>query len=263
MPLEIAITRMAATSEAEKKQQASAGEHVTQGNNSDHVDIFFGVRGSRVSVDHGYALYGAIARVLETPDAIANGLTNDDALTNGAGWLHHSDEVSLHLLRGVHDLRGWLLLGSRARFGLRLPAALIPKVLPLAGKRLVLPSHNAGPGDSLRVGVPHVQALRPAPTLAARLVTTKNGQDEQRFDREIIRQLSELGITTAPPIRGRRRVLRIKDRAIVGYSVRIEGLSAAESLRLQEHGLGGRRKMGCGMFLPIRGGDTRGSETRE
>jgi hypothetical protein len=25
------------------------------------IDIFFGVRGSRVSVDHGYALYGAVA----------------------------------------------------------------------------------------------------------------------------------------------------------------------------------------------------------
>ena len=109
-------------------------------------------------------------------------------------------------------------------------------------------------GDSLRVGVPHVQALRPAPVLAARLVTTRNGQDEQRFDREIIRQLSELGIT-APPSRGRRRVLRIKDKTVIGYGVRIEGLSTAESLRLQEHGLGGRRKMGCGMFVPVRGGD--------
>jgi CRISPR-associated protein Cas6 len=196
------------------------------------IDIFFGVRGSRLSVDHGYALYGAVARVLETPNALAND-----------GWLHHSDEVGLHLLRGAHGSHGRLLLGPRASFGLRLPAALIPKVLPLAGKRLVVA------GDSLRVGVPHVQALWPAPVLAARLVTTRNGQDEQRFDREIIRQLSELGIT-APPSRGRRRVLRIKDKTVIGYGVRIEGLSAAE--------LGGRRKMGCGMFVPVRGGDMAG-----
>jgi CRISPR-associated protein Cas6 len=202
------------------------------------VDIFFGVRGSRVPVDHGYALYGAVARVLET----------HDALTNGAGWLHQSDQVGLHLLRGAHGSHGRLLLGPRASFGLRLPAALIPKVLALAGKRLVIA------GDSLRVGVPHVQALRPAPVLAARLVTTRNGQDEQRFDREILRQLRELEIT-APPIRGRRRVLRIKDKTVVGYGVRIEGLSTAESLRLQEHGLGGRRKMGCGVFVPMRGSE--------
>jgi CRISPR-associated protein Cas6 len=197
------------------------------------VDIFFGVRGSRVSADHGYALYGALARVLETPEG---------------AWFHQLDQVGLHLLRGAYDPRGQLLLGPRARFGLRLPAALIPKVLALAGKRLVIG------GDTLRVGVPHVQALRPAPALAARMVTTRNGQDEGRFDREIARQLSALEIA-ASPIRGRRRIVRIKDKTVVGYGVRIAGLNAAESLRLQEHGLGGRRKMGCGVFVPVRGSE--------
>ena len=194
------------------------------------IDVFFGVRGSRVSADHGYALYGAVARVLETPE---------DA------WLHQLGEVGLHLVRGAYDRRGRLLLGPRARFGLRLPAALIPKVLALAGKRLVVG------GDTLRVSVPHVQALRPAPVLAARLVTTRNGQDERRFDLEIARQLSGLGVTVSA-IRGRRRVVRIKNNTVVGYSVRVAGLNAAESRRLQEHGLGGRRKMGCGVFVPVR-----------
>jgi hypothetical protein len=53
-------------------------------------------------------------------------------------------------------------------------AAPIPKVLALAGKRVVIG------GEILQLGVPHVQALRPAPVLAARLVTTRNGQDEPR-----------------------------------------------------------------------------------
>ena len=38
----------------------------------------------------------------------------------------------------------------------------------------------------------------------------------------------------------------------MGYAVHIGGLNAAESLRLQEQGLGGRRKMGCGVFVPVR-----------
>jgi CRISPR-associated protein Cas6 len=53
--------------------------------------------------------------------------------------------------------------------------------------------------------------------------------------------------------RGRRRVVRIKDKTVVGYGVHVAGLNAAESLCLQEHGLGGRRKMGCGVFVPVRG----------
>ena len=81
--------------------------------------------------------------------------------------------------------------------------------------------------------------------------TTRNGQCERRFDEEIARQLTGLGITVSA-MRGRRRVFRIKDKTVVGYGVRIAGLNATESLRLQEHGLGGRRKMGCGVFVPVR-----------
>jgi Cas6 Crispr len=49
------------------------------------------------------------------------------------------------------------------------------------------------------------------------------------------------------------RVVRIKDKTVVGYGVRVAGLNVEESLRLQEHGLGGRRKLGCGVFVPVRG----------
>lgn len=48
-----------------------------------------------------------------------------------------------------------------------------------------------------------------------------------------------------------RRLLRIKDRRMVGYAVQVTGLTAEESIKLQEHGLGGRQKMGCGFFVPM------------
>ena len=126
------------------------------------VDVFFGVRGKDPLLDHGYALYSAIARTLETSED---------------GWFHRSDQVGLHLVRGLYSGPRRLAPGRRACFGLRLPASLIPKVLPLAGKSL-----EVG-GDRLRVGVPQVAALRPAPVLFARIVTTRNGQEVERFDR--------------------------------------------------------------------------------
>jgi CRISPR-associated protein Cas6 len=51
--------------------------------------------------------------------------------------------------------------------------------------------------------------------------------------------------------RGKRRTLRIKDKEVVGYEVKLEGLTVAESLNIQEQGLGGRRHMGCGVFVPM------------
>ncbi len=43
---------------------------------------------------------------------------------------------------------------------------------------------------------------------------------------------------------------RIKEVRIVGFALLVEGLRPDESLRLQEVGLGGRRHLGCGVFVP-------------
>ena len=38
---------------------------------------------------------------------------------------------------------------------------------------------------------------------------------------------------------------------MVAYSLHVVGLTAEESVLLQEEGLGGRRRMGCGVFTPL------------
>ena len=48
--------------------------------------------------------------------------------------------------------------------------------------------------------------------------------------------------------------MRVKGQVIVGFAVQVKGLSAADSLKLQADGLGGRRRLGCGFFLPVRAG---------
>ena len=203
------------------------------------VDIFFVVTGKQVPADHGYALFSAVSRILESPDD---------------QWLHGNANVGLHLIRGVYDGNGKLLLSGNARMGLRLPMELLPKTLKLAGKRLELD------GCCIRVGVSRSAALVPKNTLYARTVTTKNGADSERFDAEIRRQMDALDIRGKPLRISKsdsenyvpgRRVFRVGNKTIVGYSMLVTELSAEESIRLQEHGLGGRRRMGCGMFLPF------------
>lgn len=51
---------------------------------------------------------------------------------------------------------------------------------------------------------------------------------------------------------GKRRTIRIRDKEVVGYEVILEGLTADESLAIQTTGLGGRRHMGCGVFVALR-----------
>ncbi len=82
-------------------------------------------------------------------------------------------------------------------------------------------------------------------------MTTKNGHNEERFKQEITRQLHQLKIKGKFTL-GKRRTFKVHGKQVVGYSLLVSELTAEESIVLQEHGLGGRRKMGCGFFEPWR-----------
>lgn len=207
-----------------------------------HLDLAFTLTTQQpIPADHGYALYGAISRHL--PE------------------VHRENGFGVHPIRGRQAGDRTLMLMPWSTLTLRVPDGQIAPLLPLAGKSL-----RIGPA-TLRVGVPEVQALVPAPTLRSRLVIIKiahvdpaSALNEDQFVAAVRKQLDALGISAAatPVIpldkegRPRRRTLRIKHREIVGYELVIEGLTAEESLTLQTHGLGGRRHMGCGVFVPVR-----------
>jgi CRISPR-associated protein Cas6 len=155
----------------------------------------------------------------------------------------------------------------QSRLILRLAAGSIPNVLPLAGKRLEID------GAIVRVGVPAVHALRPASSVASRLVVIRGFMTAEPFLDAVRRQLDALGVSGTPRLMARRRsqsiegregardpyvrrTLRIHDREIVGYALRVDGLEPEESIVLQQAGVGGRRHFGCGVCLPVRTGGT-------
>ena len=208
------------------------------------VDLAFPLVGERVALDHGYALYGALCRV--------------------APGLHQAAWLGVHPLGGTQVDEATLQLGRRSQLRLRLPADRIGEVLPLAGARLDVS------GASLMVGAPSVHTLLPVPSLDARVVAIKltraprrRNEDlgrealdvagfAERYAAEIKRQLEAIGIGGPFELRGRRS-LTVGGRRVVGYSVRVIGLGADESIALQEKGIGGKRRMGCGVFRPTRG----------
>ena len=95
-------------------------------------------------------------------------------------------------------------------------------------------------------------------------MTFKNARSPEEFLATARAKLTELGVAGEPQLpvhpdgaragEPRRRVVRVKGRAIVGYALVVAGLSAADSLALQESGLGGRTRMGCGFLVPLKGG---------
>ena len=187
------------------------------------IDLAFRLTGSAVPVDHGYALYAALSRIL--PE------------------IHAAKDIGVQPIRGVYSGNGTLHLTDFSRLILRLPDEQIQAYLKLAGKRLAVDEHP------LSVGVPEVRTLRPVARLRARLVTIKGFLKEEEFLAAAKRQLEQLGIKGQAYL-GARRTFRVRDKQVVGFEVAVTGLTVEDSVRLQENGLGGRRKMGCGVFVP-------------
>ena len=82
--------------------------------------------------------------------------------------------------------------------------------------------------------------------------------DAEKFAEAVRRQLDTLEISERVILTiGKRRTLKIRDKEVVGFEVILEGLTASESIILQEHGLGGRRHMGCGVFVTVKNPETK------
>jgi len=188
-----------------------------------HLDLAFRLTGTRIPVDHGYALYASVSRVLPGIHADAN--------------------VGIHPVRGRYMGGDTLQLSGLSRLILRLPDSRIPSVLKLAGKTLEVGGYRLG------IGVPEIRPLRSVSALRSRVVTIKGFMQDADFLAAAERQRVSLGVKGALRL-GERRTVRVKDKQVVGFAVFVDELDAESSIRLQERGLGGRRHMGCGVFVP-------------
>jgi CRISPR-associated protein Cas6 len=197
------------------------------------IDLAFDLQGTTISLDYGYALFGAISRIVPQ--------------------MHGDRRIGVHPIRGVRLAPRRLTLVPQSKLRLRMPSEEIGTYLAIAGTRLELD------GSSLHVGIPRVEPLKPSSSLISRLVTIGRLIEPSAFAVSVRNQMSALGVQgelgllpNSDPARAgepARRVIRIKERRIVGYAVCVSGLTAEESLIIQEKGLGSRRRMGCGLFV--------------
>jgi CRISPR-associated protein Cas6 len=100
------------------------------------------------------------------------------------------------------------------------------------------------------VGAPQIYLLKRSAILYSRIVTIKGYTEPEPFMGAVRRKLQELNVVGEPVV-GPRRVLKVGDQTIVGFAVAVSELSDQASIVLQERGIGGRRRMGCGIFFPV------------
>jgi hypothetical protein len=80
-----------------------------------------------------------------------------------------------------------------------------------------------------------------------------NADDEDAFLGVAAKLLEELDILVRKMLPGKITVIDTPDGPLATRSLLLADLSAEESLRLQQRGLGPGRYFGCGLFIPCKG----------
>lgn len=197
------------------------------------VELSFGVIGQTLPADHGYGLYSAIAHICSD--------------------LHDQENVSILTIPGEPDHKGKIHLSQSSQLRIRLPyePEKISLILSLAGQQLTIGGH------AIRLNIPQIFPLRPVDKLRSRIVTIKKFQEPEPFKEAAQRQLDALGIqgNLILPLNESgepsRKAIKIKTYSVVGFSLIVTNLNEADSIKLQQQGLGGKRRMGCGIFIPF------------
>ena len=183
--------------------------------------------GKMIPLHHQYYLLGAVSRICPV--------------------VHEHQSIGIHPIRGFYSRKSYLELTSESHVVVRTSLEHVPELLPLSGKKLTIAE------CSIRLGVPQIYGLIPAEQLSSSLVTIKGYETSDGYEAAVQRQLDNLKVSASTSVEiGSRKILQVKNKKIVGFQVNLGQLSPNDSLVIQQHGLGGRRHMGCGIFNPIR-----------
>lgn len=187
------------------------------------VDVVFALADATLEDDHASALSTAVRRLLP--------------------WFDDEPEAGILPLTGLACCNKVRFVGRRSRLVLRLPIHRSASADLLAGSHLDLD------GVSLDVGLGSVRLLLPARGVVYSHFVSVGTDDEIEF---LARCESLLAARSLRPqlITGKSRELRTADGMVRGFSLMLHGLGNADSLAMQETGLGEHRALGCGIFVP-------------
>ena len=195
------------------------------------VDAVLDISCRSLPVDHSYALSQAIQCALP--------------------WFAH--EAGLHLIHVAGSGNGWrrpddpralLHLSRRTKLALRIPKERIADAGALVNRTLDVDGHALG------VDKISLRPLSRITTLFSRYVVIAAGDDEAGFLAAAADQLGALGIQPRKMLCGLTTPIAIPARTLHTRSLMIAGLATAESVLLQQRGLGPQRQLGCGLFIP-------------
>ena len=185
------------------------------------VDAVFPIKGSTLPRDHALPL--------------------QQLLTAQWPWLETDPLAGIHAIKMVQGSLESGLLSQRARLVLRVTAQRSVDLLALPRLELSVAGHR------IDLGPARLRELQAHATLYAYKVAADSA-DEMRFMALVERELADLEIT-GERVCGKHQKMLTAGAELNTFSLMLHSLPAQQSLRLQQHGLGRHRLLGCGIFV--------------
>jgi CRISPR-associated protein Cas6 len=198
------------------------------------VDCTLAVKGDLIHLDHSYELFSALSR--------KQIVLHDPSLKIGIFGINGSPDRKKKTI---------LHLSDKSKLRLRLPIQAVGIAYRLEGHSLIVGSYE------LQLGEVNISLLNPSPNLTSRLIVIKNATEPDLFLASCQRQIDELNIkgeialNDRPNGQTKYKTIKIRGFTVMGFGLTVTHLNPIDSLILQQEGLGGKRKMGCGMFVPV------------
>lgn len=216
-------------------QENSKEEHYTVPDTIQ--DAVFNIYSKILPIDHAYALKQALLAYLPWLNKVNAGIF-DISVADGNGW--EQDHES-----------GFYYPSKRSKLVIRMPKEKLNESESIVGKTLDLGEYQ----------IKVVKALKPRLMSDMQIIFAKNvvcnqNASEDAFLQEVYQQLQKLDITPTKMMAGLDRKISTPDGYIYTRSLMIADLKKAESVRLQENGIGEHRLLGCGLFMPQKGIET-------
>lgn len=187
------------------------------------VDVVFELATGTLVTEHAELLYVALRRELP--------------------WLDEEPNAGILPLTGLGRGDGKHFVGRRSRLVIRVPMHRSSSADSLSGRMLDLGSASLGIGRS------SLRPLLPATEVVHSHFVSFGMEDEIEFLDACRSALTKRGIG-GEPVTGRAQRMAAIAGPVYGYSLMLHGLKRAESVAIQETGLGLHRLLGCGNFIP-------------
>ena len=200
----------------------------------DIVDLSYVVKCKCLPLEHMQELYESLSKVLpQLKDDKFAGIHPINGSESGNGWERSNDPNEL------------IYLSRRQKMTIRISKDYLQDAENLVGKTIKIA------GYEVELGKISIKKLSDLPTTFCRSIMIDGRMDEDDFLQWAFNELKSLDITVKKMMAGKERVVQLPNGGErVTRSLMVAELTQAESVRLQQHGLGKGRKLGCGIFLP-------------